>query len=268
MRAAAYTAFTVNAMQARLAYRHTIWAGAFGDLVFTFARIAIWISVFGAAGSAAVFDGVTLPDMITYALLAGPLLYWDYSRLLNDVGTAVRSGDVAVYLLKPLHYPGYLLASHFGNFIFELAAITLPVALVIGLVFGLLPPASLFHGLAFLAYWPLSFMILFALATLLGLAAFWLMTAQSLDWFFNAIMTLLSGGMVPLWFFPAWLAAVAGHLPFAWVSYYPAAVYLGKLDVANTLLYFAIGLAWLAALLLALAWLWSRARHRLIVQGG
>jgi ABC-2 type transport system permease protein len=94
------------------------------------------------------------------------------------------------------------------------------------------------------------------------------MTAQSLDWFFNSIMTLLSGGLLPLWFFPQWLAAIAGHLPFAWVSYYPAAVYLGKLDVAQTLIYFAIGAAWLAALLGALTWLWSAARHRLVVQGG
>ncbi|WP_137152606.1 ABC-2 family transporter protein [Devosia sp. FKR38] len=268
MKARAYAAFTVNALQTRLTYRHTIWAGAFGDLVFIFARIAIWVSVYGAAGAASAANGVTLPEMITYSLLAGPLLYWDYSRLLADVGTAIRSGDVAVYLLKPLHYPAYLAASHLGHFLFELAASTVPVAVIILLVFGLQPPASLFHGLAFLAYWPLSFMILFTLATLLGLAAFWLMTVQSLDWFFNAIMTLLSGGMVPLWFFPGWLAAIAGHLPFAWISYYPAAVYLGKLEPGQTLLYFGIGLVWLAVLLASLAWLWSRARDRLIVQGG
>ncbi|WP_240229988.1 ABC transporter permease [Devosia lacusdianchii] len=267
MKTLAYSAFTANAFQTRLAYRNQVWAGAFGDLVFIFARIAIWISVFGAAATSSV-DGVTLPEMITYALLAGPILYWDYSRLLSDVDTVVRTGDIAVYLLKPLHYPGFLLASHFGNFIFEFLAMTVPVALIVGLTFGLVPPAGLFHGLAFLAYWALSFMMLFTLATLLGLAAFWLMTAHSLDWFFGSIMTLLSGGLVPLWFFPGWLAAIAGHLPFAWVSYYPAAVYLGKLAPLQTLIYFGVGLLWLAALMGTLAWLWGRARHRLVVQGG
>ncbi|HLV83440.1 MAG TPA: ABC-2 family transporter protein, partial [Devosia sp.] len=98
--------------------------------------------------------------------------------------------------------------------------------------------------------------------------AFWLMTVFALEWFLMSIMTLLSGGLVPLWLFPDWLAAIAGHLPFAWVSYYPAAVYLGKLDPGQTLLYFAIGCVWLLALLTALGWLWAQARHRLIVQGG
>lgn len=267
MKLAAYPAFTATAFQARLAYRNQVWSAVFGELVFIFARIAIWASVFGAAGAISV-DGVTLPQMITYALLAGPVLYWDYSRLLRDLGAAVKSGDVTVYLLKPLQYPGYLLASHFGNFLFEFLTVTVPVAIVVALAVGLVPPASLFHGLAFLAFWALSFMMLFLLAAILGLAAFWLMTADSLDWFFNAIMTLLSGGLVPLWFFPGWLAAIAGHLPFAWVSYYPAAVYIGQLGVEQALAYFAIGLVWFAVLLGSLILLWSKARHRLIVQGG
>lgn len=267
MRARTYPAFTATAFQSRLAYRNQVWSGVFGELVFMFARIAIWTSAFATVASDSV-DGVTLPQMITYALLAGPVLYWDYSRLLNDVGTAIKSGDIAVYLLKPLHYPAYMLASHVGNFLFDLLTVTIPVAIVIGFTVGLVPPASLAHGFAFLAFWLLSFAMLFLLTTILGLAAFWLMTTQSLDWFFNSIMTLLSGGIVPLWFFPGWLAAIAGNLPFAWVSYYPAAVYIGQLDMPQALAAFAIGLIWAAVLAACLFWLWAKARHRLIVQGG
>lgn len=200
--------------------------------------------------------------------LPGPVLYWDFSRLINEAGNAVQTGDVAVYLLKPLHYPVYLLASHFGNFLFELLLIVLPIGVIVSLTYGVVPPASLFHAMAFLAFWALPFAMLFTLATLAGLLAFWLMTVFALEWFLMGIMTLLSGGLVPLWLFPGWLAAIAGHLPFAWVSYYPAAVYLGKLDPGQTLLYFAVGAVWLLVLLMALSGLWARARQRLIVQGG
>lgn len=267
MKLAAYPAFTATAFQSRLAYRNQVWSGVFGELVFMFARIAIWISVFSTVPSVSV-DGVTLPQMITYALLAGPVLYWDYSRLLTDVGKAVKSGDIAVYLLKPLLYPAYILANHTGNFLFDLLTVTVPVAIIIGFTVGLVPPASLFHGLAFIPFWALSFGMLFLLTTILGLAAFWLMTTDSLDWFFNSIMTLFAGGIVPLWFFPGWLAAIAGNLPFAWVSYYPAAIYIGKLEPSQALTAFGIGLVWFAVLLGILLWLWAKARHRLIVQGG
>ena len=267
MKSLAYTAFAVNAFQTRLAYRNAVWAAAFGDLVWIFAGIAVWIAVYASAGGDSV-DGVTLPQMVTYALLAGPVLTWDFSKLVNEVGSGVQTGDVSVYLLKPLHYPFYLLSSHAGHWLFELLLIVLPVAVIVGVSYGLVPPASLFHGLAFLAYWALSFAIMFCLATMAGLAAFWLMTVFALEWFLMSIMVLFSGRLVPLWFLPEWLAAIAGHLPFAWVAYYPAAVYLGQLEPIAVLVYFGIGLVWLVTLVAAITWLWSRARHRLIVQGG
>jgi ABC-type uncharacterized transport system, permease component len=265
MKAAAYPAFTANAFQSRLAYRNQVWASAFGDLVGIFARVAIWTAAF--AGAASV-DGVTLPEMVTYALLAGPVLYWEYNRLLHDIGDAVRTGDVAIYLLKPLHYPAALLATHIGHFAFEFVAIVLPVAFIVAVTVGLLPPASPFYALMFLAYWAVSWLILFCLACLCGLLAFWLLTAFSLEWFLMGIMSLFSGAVIPLWFMPPALAAIFGYLPFAWVSYYPAAIYLGKLDPDAAWLHLGLGLLWLAALALATAWLWSQARHRLIVQGG
>lgn len=265
MKILAYPAFTATAFQSRLAYRNQVWASAFGDLVSVFARIAIWTAAF--AGAAQV-DDVTLPQMVTYALIAGPLMYWEYNRVLYDVGDAVRTGDVAVFLLKPLHYPSYLLSTHVGHFAFEFVAIFLPVALIVALTVGLQPPASLFHGTMFLLFWGVSWLMLFMLACLCGLLAFWLLTAFALEWFMMAIMSLFSGAIVPLWYLPPSLAIIFGYLPFAWISYYPAAVYLGKLDPASTWLHLGIGTLWLAVLTLGVLLLWAKARTRLIVQGG
>jgi ABC-2 type transport system permease protein len=265
MRLAAYSAFTAIAFQSRLAYRNQVWASAFGDLVGVFARIAIWMAAFAGASSV---GGVTLPEMVTYSILAWQLLYWDFSRLLHEVGAAIRTGDVAVYLLKPLHYPGYLLSSHLGHFAFDFVTTVLPLLLIVGFTVGLVPPASLFHGAMFLVFWLVSWLMLFCLASACGIIAFWLMTAFSLEWFLMAIMSLVSGAVIPLWYMPPPLAAAIAYLPFAWVSYYPAAVYLGKLDVTQTWLHLGIGLLWLAALGTLVLLLWSKARHRLIVQGG
>ncbi|MBE7732406.1 ABC transporter permease [Devosia faecipullorum] len=265
MKASAYPAFTATAFLSRLAYRNEVWAGLFGELVTSFAYIAIWTAGFAAMGKV---DDVTLPDMITYVLIAGPLLNWNTTRFIREVGGAVRTGDVTVFLLKPLHYPALLLSNQLGNYAFDQLAITLPVALIIALSFGLLPPASLEHGLLFLPYWAMSWLMLFLIATSVALLAFWILTAFALDWFLRGIMALASGGIIPLWFMPAAIANVLSYLPFAWVSYYPAAVYLGKLDPGAAGLHLLIGLGWLIAMAGFVYWLWSHARHRLIVQGG
>lgn len=265
MRTAAYPTFTATAFQSRLVYRNQVWASAFGKLISSFAYIAIWTAAYAGATSV---DGVTLPEMITYVLMAGSMLYWNVDRLLKQVGDDVRTGDVTVYLLKPVHYPVYMLSTHLGHYLFEQLVTTLPVAIIIALALGLVPPASLFHGVMFFAFWALSWLTLFTLATLCGLLAFWLMTVFALEWLLKGVMALVSGAIVPLWFMPPALAAICGYLPFAWVSYYPSAVYLGKLDVVATWTHLGIGLLWLALLGGFAAWLWSKARHRLVVQGG
>ncbi|KFC69503.1 ABC-type uncharacterized transport system, permease component [Devosia sp. LC5] len=265
MKLGAYPAFTATAFQARLAYRNQVWSSVFGELVATFAFIAVWTAAFADRGSV---DGVSLPEMVTYVLIAGPLLQWNTTPFIREVGDAIRTGNVTAYLLKPLHYPGLLLFNQLGNNAFEQVTITLPVAIVVALSVGLLPPASFAHGALFLAYWAVSWSMLFLIATVVSLLAFWVLTAFALDWFLRGIMAVASGAIMPFWFMPAPLATILGNLPFAWVSYYPSAVYLGKLDIPAAFLHLALGLAWLAALGGFLAWLWSRASRRLVVQGG
>jgi ABC-2 type transport system permease protein len=261
-----YFAFAQSAFQTRLAYRGQVWANLFSRLIQVFAYIAIWMAVYQSTTSV---EGVTLPDMVTYAVIGGAVMTaWEWRSLLNTVGNSVSSGDVAVYLLKPLRYPLYLFATECGNLIFKLAVVVAPVVIVAALTYGMLPPASLFHGLMFVVFWALSFVILFLLATLCGLLAFWLLTAFSLEWLLQGILTLLSGTAIPLWFFPRPLAAVAEFLPFAWVAYHPIAVYLGKTPFLETWIFLGVGLGWAALLAVAVALLWRKAALRITVQGG
>lgn len=263
-----YLAFLTSAFQTRLAYRGQVWASMFGDLVEVFAKIAIWMSVYALAGANA--GGVTLKEMITYAILGGLVTMgaWEWRRYVNEVGAQIKSGDVAVFLLKPLSYPLMLASAECGKALFRFVAVVAPVWLIAGLSYGIAPPASLFHGGMALVFVLLAFAILFLLATIAGMLAFWLMTVFSLEWTLHAMMSILAGTFVPLWFFPAPAAAIIEKLPFAYTSYHPMAVYLGKVDVSETLALLAVGMGWAVALAGVAGWLWSRARRRLIVQGG
>lgn len=265
-----YFAFAASAFQTKLAYRGQVWAQIFGKLVRAFARVAIWMSIYGGATAVGgTIDGVSLPEMITYAVLGGSLVStWEWERHLNTIGQQIKSGDVAVFLIKPLRYPLMLFANECGNLAVRILTIVVPVVVVMGLIFGLVPPASVAHGLMFVAYWVLSFMVMFMLSSLFGFMAFWLMTSFSLEWFLSALMSIFSGIFIPLWFFPEAAAAVIRHLPFAWVGFHPMAVYLGKMDMAEVLLTFVEGVGWALFLAVWVGLLWRAASTRIIVQGG
>lgn len=262
----AYIAFARSGFLTSLAYRNEVWANIFGKLVQVFARVAIWLAAY--AGVTAV-DGISITDMITYALLGGVVMgATRYDRIVRQVGAALKTGDVAVWLLKPVHYPLYLLAVEAGMSAYTFLLAVVPTIIVVALVYGMLPPASPFHAAMFIAFCGLSFIIHFLFAALFGVLAFWLMTVFSLEWLLQSLITLLSGLLVPFWFFPEPLGTIAGHQPLAWLVYYPSAVWLGRLDVPETLVYFTLGLGWAGLLALALVLLWHRASSRITVQGG
>jgi ABC-2 type transport system permease protein len=264
----AYLAFARSAFLSSLAYRNEVWANLFGKVVQVFARVAVWLAIYAGLGTD-MADGVSLQQMVTYALLGGIVMGASrHEGVLNEIGRSLKSGDVAVWLLKPLSYPLYLFANESGSFLYRLISQVIPTIAFTALFYGMLPPDSLFHGVLFLVYWINAFILLFLMSAFAGLIAFWLMTSFSLDWMLGALMHLFAGLLVPLWFYPEPLASIAKHLPFAFVGYYPSAVYLGRLSVTDTWLYLGLGLGWSALLFAGVVWLWRCAATRITVQGG
>jgi ABC-2 type transport system permease protein len=259
-------AFLTSAFQTRLAYRGQVWAQALGYFIEISAKVAIWSAVLAGPGMA---GGVSLKDMVTYAIVgASVMVCWPWDHFIRGLGAQIKSGDVVVFLLKPLHYPLMLFSSECGNMVFRLVTLIVPVTFIGALLYGFVPPASTQHAVLFVAMWGLGFVMLFLLATIAGLLSFWLLTVFSLEWTLSALLAILSGRIVPLWYFPDTAAAVLKYLPFAWVAFHPMEVYLGQADLAAALWLLGVGIAWAGVLSMIVLLLWSRAARRLVVQGG
>ncbi len=261
-----YLAFAQSAVLTQLAYRNEVWANLFGKLVQVFARVAVWLAIYAGTG---VIAGVSLQEMVTYALLGGIVTgAIRYEMIIGQIGRALQTGDVAVWLLKPVSFPLYVITSELGRAAYRLVILVLPTVVVVALVYGMLPPASVFDGVMFVAYLALAYAIIALASALFGLIAFWLLTSFSLEWLMQALLNVLSGQFIPFWFFPQPFGVIAAHLPFAWIVYYPAAVWLGRMEQAEVLLYFAIGCGWAVLLAIGVWLLWRRASLRVTVQGG
>src|SRR5690606_17586921 len=110
--------------------------------------------------------------------------------------------------------------------------------------------------------------ISFLLGYLISLLAFWFMNHFALSWMLGGLITIFSGAFLPIWFFPASWVTVANMLPFQYMGYVPAAIYLGSVPVQELFKVIVVGAGWGVGLLLLVQWLWARAVRRLVVQGG
>nr|WP_269145563.1 ABC-2 family transporter protein [Cohnella fermenti] len=256
--------FAVKSFTNQLAYRSEVWLRLLGNLLAILIQVEIWRAVIGSSGQ----EGASLDQMITYSILNPLLLALLSTNVSEAVDSSLKSGSIATELIRPLSYPLYLLAGSLGLSLYKLAFTVAPAFALAGLLFGVLPPASPMNLLAFVAALLIAMLMSFLLGYLVSLLAFWLMSHFALSWMLGGLITIFSGSFLPLWFYSSGWAAVAEALPFQYLGYVPAAVYLGTMTDEAMWRTLAIGLIWAAALLLLVRWLWSRAVRRLIIQGG
>jgi ABC-2 type transport system permease protein len=101
-----------------------------------------------------------------------------------------------------------------------------------------------------------------------ALLAFWFLTTLHFEWALMGLITVFSDSFLPLWFFPPGWAELARALPFQFLGFVPAAIYMGKLANSDIWPTLAIGVVWTLVLLGITVWIWSASMKRLVVQGG
>ncbi|HKR50383.1 MAG TPA: ABC-2 family transporter protein [Pseudonocardiaceae bacterium] len=243
-------------------YWQAVVAGLVTNMVFGFTRCAVLLTVFATSAQVAGYDPSRAVTFVWIGQgLIAVVLIWGNA----DFGERVRSGDVAVDLLRPLDLQAALLAEDLGRAGFAML-IRFTVPLLVGLsFFDLTLPGSAVRWVAFGLSVLLALLVSFAIRFLLNLAAFWLLDWRGLLALYGAVSTVLTGLMIPIALFPGWARVMIWATPFPAIIQAPIDVAIGAGTVLPLL---AHQLGWTVALLLAGRLMLARAVQKLVIQGG
>ena len=184
-------------VQTALAYRFNVISTILVQCLIMYAMSCFWTAAYDGAETV---SGVSQRDMITYttiSVIMGNLLTMGVQ---DRIARSVRSGSVALDLLKPMNIYGIYLAEDLGDCAAALLQKAVPLLLVGTVMFGFPAPASVVHFLFFLLSFAVGYLINWLLAALLGLCAFKTLKLGPLANVKGFIMKLLSGSIFPLWF--------------------------------------------------------------------
>ena len=114
----------------------------------------------------------------------------------------------------------------------------------------------------------LSFLLGFFLEACIGLVGFWFLEVTSLGFIYMLMNFLLSGHMFPLELLPGSIGAIVNFLPFKYLAYFPAAVFLGKIDGTEMYIGLAVEIAWVLFFFVLARVFWNRGVKRYSGFGG
>lgn len=260
-----YWHVAVKSFQKNLAYRAANLAGIATNLFFGAVYVLVYRALFIGRGEV---GGFTVNDTVTYAVIAQSLLMVMSAFGNRELSEAIVRGTIAVDLARPIDFYGYWAAVDLGRAVYYFFFRAIPTYLLGALLFGAKKPADLRTWALFFAALVLGMSVSFAFRFVTNSLAFWTSDARGVLYLANTIIMFFSGFIVPLNFFPPWLADIAQVLPFRGLAQVPINVYLGKLSAGELALFAFQQAAWLIVLVLGGRFMVTRMVRRVTLAGG
>jgi viologen exporter family transport system permease protein len=235
--------------------------------------ILLWRAIYlGAEATTGQTElaGYQYSDMIAYLLLTHiSRAFSSMPGLAAGISRDIRDGSLKKYLIQPLDMLGYLLAYRAAHKVAYIATVALPYAglfAACSAFFSHFPDAPTFA--AYLVSLLLAFLVGFHFEACIGAVGFWLLEVTSLLYIINTLNYFISGHMFPIDLLgPEW-AAVLKALPTQYLAYFPAAVFLGKVQGTELITGLLTEAAWAVGLMLLARLLYRLGLRRYSAYGG
>lgn len=258
----AYLAAASTSMKRLFAYRVANWAGLFTNTWFLLFRVFA-LAAFYAGRTDAVAE-LTVHEGVAYMALTQALLMVIPQWGKFGLGESVRTGQIAIDLLRPIDYYGLHMSQRMGEAAYYVFLRAVPIAILSGAVGFLVPPAGALPLLGFLASVALGSWIAHSLFFIAEATSFWLETDTGPRHLLMAGQALFGGLILPLTFFPPGMRAVSDWLPFSCTLYAPVAIFLGK----ESLVLVARQLGWAVLLAAVARAVLAGGARRVVAHGG
>jgi ABC-2 type transport system permease protein len=250
----------------------------------TMTQIFLWWAIYdvvstpgtgdSAAGPDGEIAGFKFGDIIAYYLLV--IISRAFSSmpgLTGGIANQIRNGEIKKFLIQPVDMQGCLLMQRIAHKLVYYLIAALPFALVFFLCRDFFVngwPAADVLVVYFLSLL-FAFLLGFFLETCFGLIGFWFLEVTSLTFIYMLMNFLLSGHMFPLDLLPSEpvnIRAMVEFLPFKYLAYFPAAVFLGKIEGPEMYRGLMVEVVWVLFFLVLSRVLWWKGIKRYSGFGG
>ncbi|MCG6155716.1 ABC transporter permease [Rubinisphaera margarita] len=253
----AHTSWVIfkTCVEERLVYRGDFFFSTFIRFLPIITQIFLWHKVYaiGTSDQIGSLNGYSYEDMVAYYLLAMVArAFSSMPGLASGIGNDIRDGSIKKYVIQPIDLLGYLFWHRIAHKLVYYLIATIPFAIVFYVCRSFFPhPPSLEVWIAFGLSLGLGFLVGFLLEALIGLIGFWFLEVSSLLFIYMMFNYFLSGHMIPLDWLPGALFAWIEYLPFKYLAYFPAAIFLGKIPPENLWMEIGVECVWVVVLLIA-----------------
>jgi ABC-2 type transport system permease protein len=244
-RLAKYWAIFRVSLSERMTYRGDFVLGTLLRFLPMVTTILLWQAIY-AGSQQKELAGFGYKEMIAYLLLTNiSRMFSSMPGLAGGIAREIREGTMKRYMLQPIDLLGYLVVYRVAHKVTYIIASFLPYFLLFFLCRGFFDRFPDLPTLfAFALSLVLSFLVGFFFEACVGMVGFWFLEVTSLLYIVMTLNYFISGHMLPLDLLPQPWSGLLKVLPFQYMAYFPAVVFLGKVKGMALVYHLAGALGW------------------------
>lgn len=214
------------------------------QIILLLAQFYFWNAIYD---NSTRINNYTFNDMITYLVISYSIGRLYPFNISNKFGKMVRNGDIIHSFLKPIAFEYQMLTDSFGELLYKLVFISVPIMMTGYLFFGIELSWAFRETLIFLIFFVSSYTFVFVLELFIGVFSFYTYSLWGINKFKTSIINFLSGKMLPLNFYPLVFRKIMYYLPFSTIYFIPVNILMEK-EVNNISIFLLI--IWCSTLVL------------------
>ena len=265
-----YLPFVANEIKTQLAYRGAFFIWVFISLFSSFISYFLWMAIYGSSESG-IIGNLTQNEMIVYIFMVYITSSLVSISISTWIGYDVVEGRVAMNLIKPIDYRASLIAEAFGDMLYHFVV---PGVFIWGgleaykvFVLGM-PLVSLSTLGLYICSVVMSFLLYVLFDFCFGMLAFFTTYIFGLRMAKTALLSFLTGQLIPISLFPEAAQRIFECLPFSSMIYTPVMIYLGKYTGEELVWAMGVQAVWVIILYYTGSLIWKQVTKRLVVLGG
>ncbi len=263
------------ALSDRLVYRADFLISTFLRFLPMLTTILLWHAIYGYDPTnpdkpLPKIADYSLNNMISYLLLVHiSRMFSSMPGLASGIARDIREGTMKKYLLQPIDMISYLVTYRIAHKMAYIMMSSIPYSILFYLCRDYLPnwpSPEIFAG--YVASLLMGFVIGFFFEATIGMIGFWFLEVTSFLYVIGTITFFLSGHMFPLDLLDPFWVNLFKCLPFQYLAYYPATIFLGKVQGQELVQGLLVELAWAVGLIGICRFMFRTGLRRYSAYGG
>jgi ABC-2 type transport system permease protein len=205
-----------------IAYR----ASVFGQFLFYGLFVYVFVRLWGAIYQGGGVQGYSYTQIVWYLVMTELIAFTCGPGIYRELNDSIKNGSIAYLIGRPAHFVFYQFADSLGQAAFRFVSFGALAAALGHYFVGPLPTFRLPALLPLALSVALAIVLHFFMLALIGLSAFVLEDNFALYLIYQKLGFML-GMFLPVEFLPAWLQPIAKALPFSYVYWAPAKLFVG-----------------------------------------